>query len=104
MENMKHEGRERVASTTPTLDGILSKLPPLSLRQEMQIKLGVGEEAKKRLSEKMETRALTQSIIEQELNSLPDVEGIETTKEDLVDFIRMNLPYEYNHDVKKLPL
>ncbi len=101
---MKPESGEQAASTTPKLDSILSKLPPLSLRHESQIQFGVVEEVKKRLSEKMETNTLTQSDIEQELSSLPDVGGMETAKESIVDFIRMNLPREYNHDIKKLPV
>jgi len=99
---MGHEGREQAASATPILDKILRELPPPKLEHRLSITLGVAEQAKKRLLKKLEKDELTQTDIEHELSSLPDVGGIDESKIDIVDAIRINL--HPHNDIKKLPV
>lgn len=99
---MKPERGEQITSTTPNLDDILRKLPPPKLEVKLSATLAVAEKAIKRLLKKLKEGNLTQMDIEHELSSLPDVGGIENSKADIVDAIRLNL--HPHHDIKKLPI
>ena len=100
MENMRHEGREQDALSTPMLDAVLASLPPLELHHELSHNFKVVEEAKDRLGKKLEEGTLTQTDIEQELSSLPNVGGVDEHKRQIVEYLRFNVP---GYDIKKLP-
>ncbi len=98
---MEKEGHQEQATlATPMLDGILASLPPLELHHEVFYKFKVVEEAKNRLRKKLEKGTLTQTDIEQELSSLPNVGGVDEHKRQIVEYLRFNVP---SYDIKKLP-
>ena len=101
---MENERREQAAPATPILDSILAKLPPPSLEHKLQIQFKVAEAARDRLFEKMEAGTLTQRDIENELSSLPAINGIDEEKVRIVHAVRLNLPEEYYYDIKRLPI
>jgi len=94
---------EKESPNTPTLDAILAKLPAKSLDTRIQINLNIVEEARERLFSKMDAGTLTRMDIENELNDLPAMGGMESAKESLVNSIRMNLT-NYDNDIEDLPV
>ncbi len=100
---MSRERREQPPSSTQTLDAILSKLGPPILKLEVSITKSTKKfkGAYERLSKKAEQDTLTQMDIERELNSMPDMGGVEEIRRQLVDAIRIRIP---GLDIKKLPV
>lgn len=104
MKSMRHEGGEQIASSTPILDSILSKLPPPKLELRQFITLNEAEQAQARLLQKFKDGDLTQTDIEQELRDLPDVGGMEDSKIYIIDAIRIHIAHHGVYDIRKLPV